>query len=116
MRSHTNAYQQRMELGADKMSLRRYPHDVLPALNQTHTTTIAAASVAPPDHRVGGHELTHPVPVAAGAEVLQARDDPVLQLVRRKEKYLEDLSELHTKFKYQSGKDIFINIYHVFYI
>lgn len=95
-----------MTLGHDKMTLRRYPHSILPMITQTQN-----APRPPYDYQVSRYEFAHPLPVHPGTQTTKPRDDPVLQLVRQKDNLAADLKSMQLRMQNQMSMNVNCIIY-----
>lgn len=95
MRSAIQANLKRMS-GLDQKPNRRYPHQSLPLLNQTHDDAFSSYKYTPSSYRFG-----YPLPISPAEKLARPDDDPVLRLVRQKIKLNQDLQAMHTEYEYQ---------------
>lgn len=79
------------------MSLRRYPHAILPMVTQTHSE-----QCPPYDYQVSRYAFTHPLPISKASQYSQ--EDPVLQLVHQKEKLAADLHAMRVEYQSQMSE------------
>lgn len=87
--------------GMDVMPNRRYPHHILPILNQTHDEKNSNIDFKPSSYRSG-----FATPIFPPTTLARPGEDPVLRLVEEKHKLAEDVSAMRVEFEAQMSKSL----------